>query len=125
MEITAILLDMLQWKEPLIMKNKSILYFPISLFCVVIIGCSATGPYKEFSGIVNQLRKGMTQDEVKAIAGEPTFEGYRMHGRLNKQLWMYSYREITLWQSVHLTVYFSDKNGTVVDWEEWAPALNP
>ena len=105
-------------------KNKIILYILFLCFCIGVIGCSTTGPYKEFSGIVSQLRKGMTQDEVKAIAGEPTFEGKGMNWRTNELLWTYTYRETgSFWREVFLDIFFKDDK--VVDWQEKFGLLTP
>ena len=100
----------------------------VRLLCVVlpliaIAGCATTGPFKEFTTDVQRLRIGMTEAEVRAALGPPESSGYwwkDQEGIFYRE-WDYR-RKGHLGQDLHLTVTF--KEGQVLHWEEWRPALN-
>lgn len=56
---------------------------------------------------LNQLRRGMTQEEVRAILGAPdSIKRYRD----GNELWNYGFMSI---------VVLIDENGTYAEWQDW------
>ena len=106
------------------MKNVKTVKAVIGALCLGLFssGCATTGPFKEFAGEIQQLRMGMTQTEVSRLLGRPQADGYFNEVRC-KKCWGWDYRRTGRFgQDLHLTIFF--KEGRVVDWEEWRPALN-
>ncbi len=95
------------------------------LIAALILGCATTGPFREFAPEVNRLRMGMIEGEVRALLGSPWIAApgiyQEEYGEQTGYGWDYR-RRGQLGQDLHLTVFFKD--GRVVGWREWRPALN-
>lgn len=89
-------------------------------------GCATLGPYREFAPYTSQLQVGMTQEQVRRVLGEPRKAGYFPCKLLGGEpTWRWDYRKVrSLWRGIHLAVFFSSPDGTVISWEEWPEAAS-
>lgn len=104
-----------------LMKNFNNFLALIIGVSMTLIGCATTGPFKEFADDVQKLKVGMTQAEVEAALGPPQLQGY-LDETSCKGCWGFDYRKKNPFGTVYLSVFF--KEGRVISWKEWRPALN-
>lgn len=84
----------------------------LALGIAITLGACATAPSSSADDRYAQIHAGLTQDEVRAIAGAPEFTG--SNRRMHETLWTYSSTD-TWGESYEFGVDFDDATGLVTE----------